>query len=192
MQAYIRTTVWILAGLVAAAGARATEWQLVPDQSRLSFTAIQQKAEFEGIFKDFSADIVFDPAQPEAGSINAVILLASVDTQYGERDGYLVDPDWFFVERWPEATYVADSVRVDEAGEADTWIAAGELTIRDVTLPVELRFRFTEDSDGAAFVGTAGLSRLDFNVGNVMGWDDTRWVGDPVKVKVELRLQESK
>ncbi len=187
MAIYIRATWLVLASLAAVTPAQATQWQLVPEQSRLGFTAIQQKAEFEGVFKEFSANIVFDPANPADGRLAATIKLGSVDTQYAERDGYLVDPDWFFIERWPEATYRADSIR---SGDDGTWVAAGELTIRDVTLPVELTFAFTEDSDGARFSGTAKLSRLDFNVGNVNGWDDTRWVGDPVTVKVELRLQK--
>ena len=161
----------------------ATDWHTDPAQSSLTFTAIQQRAEFQGEFERFSADIHFDPASPETGSIKATIELASVETQNDERDDYLVLPEWLDVPQWPDSTYRATDIKAD----GDGFLAAGELTLKGVTLPVDLRFSFTEDSAGAAFVGTAGLKRMDFNVGTG-GWTDTRWVGDPVKIMVNLRL----
>lgn len=161
----------------------ATDWHTDPAQSSLTFTAIQQRAEFQGEFERFSADIHFDPANPETGSIKATIELASVETQNDERDDYLVLAEWLDVPQWPVSTYQATRIKAD----GNDWITMGELTLKGITLPVELRFSFTEDNAGAAFMGTASLQRMDFNVGTG-GWTDTRWVGDPVKIMVNLRL----
>jgi polyisoprenoid-binding protein YceI len=174
------------AGLVMSTAAFATDWHTDPVQSSLTFTAIQQRAEFQGEFETFSANIHFDPANPETGRIKATIKLASVETQNDERDDYLVLAEWLDVPQWPDSTYQATRIEAD----GDDWIATGELTLKGVTLPVDLRFSFTEDGAGATFVGTASLKRMDFNVGTG-GWMDTRWVGDPVKIMVNLRLTRS-
>jgi polyisoprenoid-binding protein YceI len=184
MNRYLLTVYISLCLLISSAGF-AGEWQLDPERSRLTFTARQQLADFQGEFSTFTAQIEFDPAQAEAGRINAVIDLASVETQNTERDDYLVLPEWLDVPQWPASTYAADTIRA--AGNGTSWIADGKLTLKGVTLPVELLFTFTEDSEGAELIGTANLNRMDFNVGTG-GWTDTRWVGNPVTINVELRL----
>jgi polyisoprenoid-binding protein YceI len=175
---------WFLAA--AAPTAFAADWQLDPAQSRLSFSATQQKAEFEGVFKEFTADIRFDPDNLDDFRIDAVIQLGSVDTQYRDRDQYIVEPEWFHVAKWPEAAYRAEKVRAADDG----WVAEGTLTLKGVTLPVELAFQFAEDESGyaATFTGTAALNRLDFQVGT-KDWADTSWVGNRVGVSVDLTLR---
>ncbi len=88
---------------------------------------------------------------------------------------------------WPESTYTATSA----AAADDGWVAAGELSLKGITLPVELAFQFAEDGESASFTGTADLKRLDFNVGTG-DWTDTRWVGNEVRVKVDLVLIKNK
>ena len=68
--------------------------------------------------------------------------------------------------------------------------AQGRLTIRDRTRDVPLRFRFTRSAAGAAVLeGRATLRRLEFGIGAEGDWRDTRWVGDEVEVRFELRLR---
>ena len=95
--------------LVAAAETTAAvqRWVAHPDKSELGFTATQEGAQFSGEFHEFNASLELLPADAGIGllQITANIKLASVDTQYRDRDDYLVQPDWFYVDMWPQAVF---------------------------------------------------------------------------------------
>ena len=70
----------------------------------------------------------------------------------------------------------------------NVYLARGTLTLRGVTRPVSVRFRFERSPEGGARLdGSARLRRLDFGVGQGE-WTSTEWVGDEVEVSFELRL----
>jgi polyisoprenoid-binding protein YceI len=150
------------------------------------FIAVQQGAKFESQFEAFTTAIHFDPARPEAGRITARIDLASVDTGNPERDEVLKGADWFSLARWPRAEFTADRV----ARDGDGYVARGALTLRGVTGPAALKFRWTPPAPGkpARLVGTARLERLAFGVGQGE-WRETTYVGNRVDVLVDIQLR---
>lgn len=178
----------LAATLTLVAAEAAPTFELEPTGSSLKFIAIQQAAKFESHFEKFTAQIRFDPAQPEMGRITARIDLGSVDTGNSERDEILKAADWFAVSQWPEAVFTAE--RIVRAG--DGYSASGTLTLRDVTRPVTLQFRWTPPAAGqpARLVGSAALQRLAFGVGQG-DWRDTTDVGNAVAVQVDIRLRAS-
>ncbi len=168
--------------LVATA---ASPWRVDPAGSSLGFTAIQAGARFDGHFERFSAIVDFDPAEPAAGRFDVRVDLGSVTTREAERDGILKGVDFFATARFPEARYVASDFRRD----GDGYLADGKLTLRGITHPLRVRFRFTPDgADRARLSGGARLSRLAFGVGQGE-WQDTEWVGDEVEVRFDLLLE---
>jgi len=170
-----------------AAPAAAPAFELEPAGSSLRFTAIQQAAMFESRFEKFTALVRFDPAEPEKGQISARVDLASVDTGNPERDQVLGTADWFNLGKWPEARFNAE--RIVRSGEG--YAASGTLTLRGVTRPVVLKFRWTPavGSGSARLVGSAALERLAFGVGQGE-WQDTAYVGNPVTVEVDIQLRQ--
>jgi len=88
-----------------------------------------------GHFGDYAADITIadDPAQ---SSVTATIKMASVDTGQEGRDQHLRTGDFFEAEKYPEMTFRSTGVT---GHSGDTITLAGELTIKDVTQPVELK-----------------------------------------------------
>ena len=132
----------ILLGLVALSagaetpGANPERWVSHPDQSTLGFTATQEGAPFEGRFGKFNVglEILRTDDGVDITRLTAVIGLASVDTDYGERDDYLGQEDWFHTELWPEARFISTSVT--RQGPAN-YVAAGDLSLRGVSRPVE-------------------------------------------------------
>jgi len=144
---------------------------------------------FESRFERFTALVRFDPAEPEQGQISARIDLASVDTGNPERDEVLGTADWFNLGKWPEAQFNADQI----VRAAEGYAASGTLTLRGVTRPVVLKFRWTPAAGSAAarLVGSAALERLAFGVGQGE-WQDTAYVGNPVTVEVDIRLRKVK
>lgn len=175
-----------LSFVVAAKAAPTDEFELEPAGSSLTFTAVQQGAKFESRFDRFTARVRFDPASPESGSISSRIDLGSVDTGNPERDEVLKGADWFSLGRWPEAVFTAGRIVRD----GDGYRANGTLTLRDVTAPVSLSFRWTPASVArpARLLGSATLERLAFGVGQG-DWRDTAYVGNRVDVQVDIRLR---
>ena len=170
---------------MVAASAHAGDYQLEPTGSSLKFTAVQQGATFESRFEHFTADIRFDPAQPANGHITARIDLGSVDTGNTERDEVLKTADWFAIGRWPEAVFSAEQIVAAGTG----FEARGTLSLRDARQPATLHFTWTPSVEGqpARLVGSATLERLTFGVGQG-DWRDTAYVGNTVKVQVDVRL----
>jgi polyisoprenoid-binding protein YceI len=145
----------------------------------LEFTATQAGAKFTGAFRRFRVKLDFDPAKPEAGRLDVTVETASVDTQDGERDQILKSPDFFWVEKYPEASFHA--TRFERAGQG--WRATGDLTIRGVKKPVPVEFTLA----GAAMKGGAQIERLAFGLGQG-DWASTEWIGAGVEVRFDLKL----
>ena len=176
---------WSLLVLGGATQA-ATVWTADPAQSRLEFVATQAGGTFDGRFARFQAEIEFDPAELPAGQLRVEVDTASAETGNDERDGVLVGPDFFAVERWPAATFAAGRFAARGPGRFE---AAGTLTLRGVAKDVALDFTFVPAGDGASaeMAGTTTLRRLDFGVGQGE-WRDTEWVGDEVRIRFKLIL----
>jgi polyisoprenoid-binding protein YceI len=175
-------------GLIAAAALAALlPCAAVPADAggSLTFEATQAGARFTGRFDSFAADIVFDPADPAACRFEVRIDTASADTLESQRDELLKGPDFFWVERYPAATYTGSGCRPGERG----YVLDGELALRGVKRPVPLQFSYTPGRGGAGLEGTARLSRLAFGVGQGE-WQSTEWVGDEVTVRFDLLLSQ--
>lgn len=171
-----------IAALGLIATAHAGSWT-VADTSTVGFEAEQQGAKFNGKFERFTATIDFDPASPDAGSIVGVVETESVDSRDYDRDGSLMEPDWFDVGNHPEATFESTSIEVADDG---SFVAHGNLTLKGTTRPIDLNFSFDETGDSASFAGTMKINRFDFKVGE--GWNDEYMVGKDVEVKIDLDL----
>jgi polyisoprenoid-binding protein YceI len=129
---------------------------------------------------------------PEASSVDVTIGAASIDTDNEGRDEHLRSPDFLDVERFPHLRY--RSTRVERTGET-TGRIEGELTIRDVTLPVTLDAEFNGMSTDpwgkvhTAFSATAEVDREAFG----MTWNQALetggvLVGRTVKIELEVQL----
>jgi polyisoprenoid-binding protein YceI len=171
-----------------SSSANAQRWVAHPDNSSITFTATQEGAEFTGRFHKFSVALKLHPLGNafELEQLTTVIQLASVDTQYQERDDYLAEEDWFYTQLWPEARYLSEDIRQIDA---DHYIAEGTLTLRGVSLPMQVKLEITIAANGerGQLNGSAVVNRLDFGVGQG-DWESTEWVGASVSVEFELEL----
>ena len=167
----------------------ATQWILQPKQSELGFTAKQAGAAFQGKFGKYTADIRFDPKDLATSRFEVKVDLASVDTGDAERDDILKGEDLFAVQKWPTATYVAESFQHQGGAK---FAARGKLTLRGVTRDVPIQFTFETNSTGAWLKGSATIKRLDFGVGQGE-WKDTGadGIANDVEVRYALLLTKS-
>ena len=103
-------------------------WTLDPVHSGIGF-AIEHNTvmTFKGEFGDFDAALV-------DGRLEGTARVASVEVDDPNLAGHLQTPDFFDADRHPELRFVSSSIEV--AGDRIT--AAGELTVKGITAPVEL------------------------------------------------------
>jgi polyisoprenoid-binding protein YceI len=180
----------ILAFLLIAAlplMARAADiptWKIDTAKSNLIFSGTQQGAGFEGKFTDFSGTIKFDPDKPAGAGGTVTVTMSSATTNSPDRDQYLGQDAWFAADKFPTATYAITGI---EKIANNQFVAHGNLTIRDKTMPLNLPFTFSLDiGTGATIahaIGEARLNRLDFGVGQGE-WTDTSMIGNEIVVKV--------
>lgn len=154
-------------------------WQIVPNESSLSFTATQNGAPVTGKFTKFSGEINFDPHQISASNIKIIVDVGSISDPYNQLSDTLKSPDWFNVKVFPQAIF--QSSHFTKTGDK-TFQAKGYLTIRDKTLPVTLTFVQEEYSQSKAVMkGGTTIKRIAFGVGQGE-WSDTKTVKDEVQV----------
>jgi polyisoprenoid-binding protein YceI len=160
----------------------AVSWKLDPAKSQLSFSGAQTGQAFKGRFTRFSAQIDFDPDHPETSHIVVVIDPASAVTDDPQRDQALPGKDWFDVGQFPQAKFVTTAIR--KTG-ANAYAAAGTLTLRGVTKPVNLPFTLAISGTTARAKGHLNLMRTLFGVGQG-SWSSGQWVGLDVGIDVNI------
>ena len=190
MMPWTKLVPCLLLALLLAAPARAcdmTHWVVNREQSSLTFEGTQQGAPFTGKFGSFDGEITFDPARLADSRAVIKIRMNDVATGSSERDDYIGNDVWLAAESFPESVF---TVKQFEKKEDGSYLAHGELTLKGVTLPVDLPFTLDIATDEAGnkvakMQGSAALQRLDFGVGSGE-WADTKSVGNPVTVRVSL------
>ena len=85
---------------------------------------------------DATITIAEDPLQ---SSVTATINTASVQTGQVDRDNHLRTGDFFEAEKYPTMTFRSTGIKSHDGAE---FVLDGELTIKDVTRPVELVVEF--------------------------------------------------
>lgn len=166
------------------AHAQAPPHWIVGKDSSLTFIAIQQSAAFEGRFEEFEVEFQFAADRLATSHLLVTVNTGSVNTDYVERDEVLRDPAFFDVMRWPDARFEARTFR---AVGADTYEAAGTLTLRDETHALVVPFSFVADGEHARLSGEVVVPRLSFGIGQGE-WADTTWIGPDVRVRFSLNL----
>lgn len=163
------------------ASAAVPAWKIVPSESNLKFTAIQNGAPVTGQFKTFSGEIYFDPNQLTESHVTITIDMTSVNDVYHKLADTLKTVDWFNVQAFPSATFKSTSFIKSKTGDKN-YEAQGMLTIRDKTLPATLNLTLDEYSDTKARMsGSALIKRTAFGVGQG-DWADTSVIKDDVKI----------
>ena len=146
----------------------------------------------KGSFKEFSGEVLTAGDDFSTAEIRFSMNPASVTTGDDQRDGHLKSPDFFDVEKYPEAGFRATSF-VRASG--DDFKMTGDLTLRGVTKPVTLDVTFEgmmKDPWGnqkAGFSITGVLSRKEWD----LTWNAALEAGgmlvsDEVRIACDVQL----
>jgi polyisoprenoid-binding protein YceI len=169
-----------LAGLSGEADAK--PWLIDYQHSTLGFTGMQGSSAFEGSFKNFKADVDFDPDHPDKGKISATIDIAGVTTGDSQRDSTLPQADWFDTAKFPQAEFV--STKIGSTG-VNSYEAQGTLTIKGISKAITLPFTLSKEGNHWRARGKTTIVRTDFRIGEGQ-WADNKTVKLAVEVTLDL------
>ncbi|MFE1953430.1 YceI family protein [Streptomyces sp. NPDC059524] len=143
-------------------------WVIDRPHSRIGFSVRHAMVTtVRGAFADYDSSMYFDGARPEESRAEIVIRVASVDTGVEQRDAHIAGTDFFDARRFPEMSFRSTST-VHNGGE--TFLMRGDLTIRDVTRPVDLQLDYLGSVldpfgfERAGFDGTTTIDRTDWGL----------------------------
>jgi polyisoprenoid-binding protein YceI len=137
-------------------------WTVDPVHSSIRFDVVDTETAFKSIsgrFTDFEGTV-------EPGETKGIVRTTSVVSDNDQRDAHLRSPDFFEVERFPEIRF--ESNRIEHV-EGDRHKILGELTIKDVAVPVELDAKFL-----AAGLNPQDVESTVFRVTGEIEWGPTR------------------
>ncbi|MFL6248016.1 MAG: YceI family protein [Thermoanaerobaculia bacterium] len=146
-----------------------------------------------GQFRDFTADVNIDRANPAKSSVEFTIQTASVDTGNANRDNHLRTADFFEVEKFPTITFKSTAITAKSANE---FAVTGDLTMHGVTKRVTLPVTFggfakTARGEKAGFEIETTLNRKDYGVVWNRNLDEGGvLLGDDVKVTINLEMDK--
>lgn len=164
-------------------------WTIDPSHTEVGFVARHlMVTKVRGRFASFEGAITVAD-DPAASSVAVTIDAASIDSRDEQRDGHLRSADFLDVDTYPTLGFRSTGVR--HAG-GDRWAVDGELTVRDVTLPVTLDLELegvVADPWGGqrlAFSASTELDREAFGLTwNVALESGGVLVGKKVKVEID-------
>ena len=172
---------------------RPGSYRLDPDHSFLLFKVGHlDLATYVGRFNEFDASLEFEPDDIESSSLQGIVDMTSIDTSNPTVDELLRDPQWFSATRFPQASFQSNKVIVlDEVDGKPLLKIEGTLTLRGVTLPVELEATFNGGADNLltrkytlGFTASGSFNRTDFGVDQFLGL-----VGNEVTLELYAEFQ---
>ena len=175
---------FLLLTLTTALTAPVLAQQVVPAQSEISFVSKQMGVPVDGKFKQWTAQISFDPKKPEAGSVAFSIQTGSASFGAAETDAEVPKAAWFNVAKFPTASFASSSILALGGGKFEV---RGKLAIKGATQDVVVPVAITQAGAAGTAAGTFTIKRLDFKIGEGE-WADTSMVANDVTVKFKLAL----
>jgi len=175
---------------IAAVNSAFTPWTVDKAHSNINFEVRHFFTPVDGTFSNYTANVVFDPANLKESMIDVEIMINSIDTKNERRNGHLKTADFFNAEKYPTMTF--KSTKIVSSGD-NKFVAHGDLTIKDVTKKIEMPFTLLGVMDhprGGKVAGIASeftIMRNDYKVGTG-DWVSDAVVGNEVTVKLNLEL----
>ncbi|MEE9329213.1 MAG: YceI family protein [Parvularculaceae bacterium] len=142
-------------------------------------------------FNNIAATIELNTQNPASSTVTATIAANSIDSAVAKFDGHLNSPDLFDTAKFPDITFNSTSLTqiTDNRGTL-----TGDLTIKDVTLPVTFSVTLLKASDHP-------MAKIPaFGIKAVTKVDRTKWglsyaaphVGEEVTITIDAEFHGAK
>ena len=171
-------------------------WNIDKAHSTVEFTARHMGlSKVRGRFTEFTGVIEGDPANIATARARFEVELASVDTGNADRDTHLRSADFFDVDKFPKMVFQSKSITPSGDG---TYQVVGDLTIKDITHEVQLRYEhggegvdpYGNRKAGGTLAGV--IKRSDWGLKWNVPLDGGGWlVSDKIGLEIELQVAET-
>ncbi|MGA7719863.1 MAG: YceI family protein [Ignavibacteriaceae bacterium] len=142
-------------------------WSLDPAHTKVQFSVRHMIiSEVAGHFNNFDIQVFAGPDFSDS-EIKATIDVKSINTGIADRDNHLKSPDFFDVEKFEQILFKSNKI---EKLDDEEFKLSGDLTIRDITKPIELKVIYggtVKDPWGktrAGFKVLGSLNRFDYDL----------------------------
>jgi polyisoprenoid-binding protein YceI len=179
-----------VAMLVTVSAAAQDTWQLDPPHSSAQFSVRHLGVStVRGAFTKVSGSVVYDAANLNKSSIQAIIDASSVDTRVEMRDNDLRSPRFLDAQKYTTITFQSKKV---EAAGADKLKVTGDLIIhgvaKEVVLDVDgptpsIKDPMGKDRLRMGASATTKINRTDFGVSGLPGI-----VGDEITITLDVEM----
>ncbi|MDN3669425.1 YceI family protein [Echinicola jeungdonensis] len=169
-----------------------SKWIIDPTHSEINFKVKHLViSTVTGSFKKFEGTAESDSQDFDAAKVAFSADINTIDTNQADRDAHLKSEDFFDAEKFPNLAFSNGTLKKN----GGDYVLEGDLTIKDITKPVQLSVDFggvAEDPYGntkAGFELEGKINRKDFGLtwsavteaGNVV-------VGDQIKILANIQL----
>ena len=167
-------------------------YKIDPDHSDIMFKVKHLMiSTVSGIFKKFDATAEINDNDFTDAKVSFEADVTSIDTKNEQRDGHLKSDDFFNAEQFPKMIFKSTSVK--KLGDNEFRLI-GDLTIRDITKPVELKVEYNGEitdpwgMERLGFEATGKINRKDYG----LKWSAVTEAGGVVvsdDVKLQLNIE---
>lgn len=170
-----------------------TKWSLDPGHSEIGFRVKHMMiTSVSGTFGKYDASVETEGDDFSTASIEFTADVDTITTHNEDRDKHLKSDDFFAADKYPQIKF--KSTRIEKKDD-ENFILHGDLTIRDVTLPIALDVEMGgigKDPWGntkAGFSLTGKIKRTDYK----LNWNAALetggvLVGEEVRISAEVQL----
>jgi polyisoprenoid-binding protein YceI len=180
----MRFILYLFLSLGLAGAADADHWRSA-NEARLSFITTFEGESIAGEFRQFDVALEFDPAVPDAGTLEVTVDLTAADMGDPDINEVLMDPAWLDVAQFSEAVFVSEAIRM--LGP-DEFQATGILDLKGTRKTVVVPFTWSSSGDAARMCGRFDITRTDFGVGSGE-WATDEAIGLEVNLSFDVRLE---
>lgn len=148
--------------------------------STLDFVGAKITAKHDGAFKKFSGEVHLDEKNLEASTVSVTIAMSEFAITPDKLASHLKSPDFFDVEKFPEAKFVSTKLEKTDAGHTVT----GNLTLHGVTKAISFPATIKAHDKKVKVNAEFGINRKDFGIVYPGMPDDL--INDEVLIKIQL------
>jgi len=145
-----------------------------------------------GSFSKYDATMETNSPDFTDAKISFEAEVSSISTGNQQRDGHLLNNDFFDAEKYPKIKFESTSI---EKKSDEKYLLKGNLTMRDITKPIELDVEYGGEATDpwgqvkAGFEITGKINRKDFG----LTWNGTTeaggiMLGDEVKLMMNIEM----
>lgn len=176
---------WLLLLAVPPVLAEPSPYVIDVAHSILDFEVKSFLIDAQGTFKDFKAEVFFDPEKIEKSRVVFTIEAASIDTRIQKRDDHLRSPDFLDVAKHPQITFV--SKKVIKTGP-NSFDLVGDFSLHGVTKELKIPVQIVRvDQNRARFKGGIILKRSHFGITYQSKLNP---IDDDIKVALDINIMQ--